>query len=138
MSAVLPLFERKTFRSWKLMSDGVENVPGMRFLPEPTGRTRWLTRDEAQRLLVELPEHLKAMARFTLATGLREANVTGLQWSQIDMQRRCAWINADQAKGKKAIAVPLNADALEVIRGQIEASSQGIYLQRNAGKRCEW
>lgn len=91
----------------------------MRFLPEPTDRTRWLTRDESQRLLTELPEHLKVMMRFTLATGLRESNVTGLQWSQIDMQRRCAWINADQAKGKKAIAVPLNADALEVIRGQI-------------------
>jgi integrase len=62
---------------------------------------------------------LKAMARFTLATGLRESNVTGLQWSQLDMQRRCAWIHADQAKGKKAIAVPLNEDALTVIRQQI-------------------
>ncbi len=35
------------------------------------------------------------------------------------MQRRCAWIHADQAKGKKAIAVPLNNDALAVIRQQI-------------------
>jgi integrase len=38
---------------------------------------------------------------------------------QIDMQRRCAWINADQAKSNKAIAVPLNDDALAVIRSQL-------------------
>lgn len=42
--------------------------------------------------------------RFTLATGFEGGKHTGLQWLQIDMQRRCAWINADQAKGKKAIA----------------------------------
>ena len=42
-----------------------------------------------------------------------------LQWSQLDMQRRCAWVHADQAKGKKAIAVPLNEVALEVIQQQI-------------------
>ena len=35
------------------------------------------------------------------------------------MQRRCAWIHADQAKGNKAIAVPLNKDAMAVIRQQI-------------------
>jgi integrase len=35
------------------------------------------------------------------------------------MKRRCAGIHADEAKGKKAIAVPLNDDALLVIREQI-------------------
>jgi len=82
-------------------------------------RIRWLTNDEARRLLNELPDHLNAMARFTLATGLRESNVTGLQWSQLDMQRRCAWIHADQAKAEKAIGVPLNDEALTIIRQQI-------------------
>jgi len=97
----------------------IDSTPNVRMLPEQSTRIRWLTHEESDRLITELPEHLKAMARFTLATGLRESNVTGLQWSQLDMQRRCAWIHADQAKGKKAIAVPLNEDALTVIRQQI-------------------
>jgi integrase len=97
----------------------LDSVPGIRLLPEPSGRVRWLTDIEANLLLKELPEHLQSMMRFTLATGLREANVTKLEWRQIDIQRRCAWIHADQAKGKKAIAVPLNDDALAVIRSQI-------------------
>jgi len=97
----------------------LDSTPNVRLFPENATRVRWLSHEESDRLIDELPEHLKAMARFTLSTGLRESNVTGLQWSQLDMHRRCAWIHADQAKGKKAIAVPLNEDALTVIRQQI-------------------
>jgi len=42
-----------------------------------------------------LPTHLAAMARFTLATGLRESNVLQLEWQQVDMQRHVAWIHPD-------------------------------------------
>jgi integrase len=97
----------------------LEATPSVRLLPEPKRRLRWLTQDEVARLFRELPQHLEAMARFTLATGLRESNVTHLQWSQLDMQRRCAWIHADQAKAQKAIGVPLNDEALSVIRQQL-------------------
>ena len=50
-------------------------------LKEPTRRIRFLTRDEAQHVLAELPDHLTDMAAFSLATGLRAFNVTGLQWT---------------------------------------------------------
>ena len=56
-------------------------------------RIRWLTPAEAERLLAELPAHLADMARFSLETGLRRANVTGLRWSQVDLARRVAWIH---------------------------------------------
>jgi integrase len=85
-------------------------------LKEPTRRIRYLTHNEAQRLLDALPEHLADMAAFSLATGLRRANVTGLQWSQVDLTPRLAWIHPDQAKARKAIAVPLNAEAVLLIR----------------------
>ena len=35
------------------------------------------------------------------------------------MQRKVAWIHPDQAKSKKAIGIPLNADAVQVIREQL-------------------
>jgi integrase len=56
------------------------------------------------------------MAAFPLATGLRAANVTGLQWTQVDEERRLAWVHPDQAKARKAIAVPLNAAAHSIVR----------------------
>ncbi|MDA1370233.1 MAG: site-specific integrase [Proteobacteria bacterium] len=96
----------------------LERVPYIRFLPVEKRRVRWLKREEADRLLASLPIHLAEMMRFSLATGLRQNNVTQLKWSEVDMARSCAWIHADEAKGKKAIAVPLNETALAVLRRQ--------------------
>ena len=53
-----------------------------------------------------------------LATGLRAANVTGLTWEQVDLSRKLAWVHPDQAKARKAIAVPLNDTAMQVLRAQ--------------------
>ena len=78
----------------------------------------WLTRLEVNRLLGELPEHQSAMARFALATGLRQANVLGLEWSQVDLHRKVAWIHDDQAKARRAIPVPLNTEAVDVLKSQ--------------------
>lgn len=106
---------RKAAFDWEWL----ERVPRVRMLPEPKRRIRWITKDEAGRLIRALPSHLSAMVRFSLETGLRKANVTGLQWSQVDLTRRTAWIHPDQAKARKAIAVPLSVAAIEVIREQI-------------------
>jgi len=106
---------RKCVNEWEWL----DRAPSIRMLKEPTRRIRFLTRDEAQRLLAALPAHLADMAAFSLATGLRRANVTGLQWSQVDMARRIAWVHPDQAKARKAIAVPLNPEAVLIIRKQL-------------------
>lgn len=106
---------RKAAHEW----DWLDKAPMIRMLPEPKRRIRWITRDEADRLITALPEHLAAMVRFSLETGLRRANVTGLLWSQVDLARRTAWIHPDQAKARRAIAVPLSAAAVIVIREQI-------------------
>jgi len=109
---VLRAILRRCVNEWEWL----DRAPYVKMLKEPTRRIRYLTHNEAQRLLAHLPEHLADMAAFSLATGLRRANVTGMQWSQIDLTRRLAWIHPDQAKARKAIAVPLNAEAVLLIR----------------------
>ncbi len=121
MLAVVRSILNTAYRDW----DWIDTVTPIRLLPEPHRRIRWLTREEAETLLAELPEHLAAMMRFTLATGLREMNVVELEWAQVDLDQRRAWIHADQAKGKRAIAVPLNAEAVVILREQ-----QGKHPQR--------
>jgi len=106
---------RKCVNDWEWL----DRAPKVRMLKEPTRRIRFLTRAEAQRLLAELPEHLADMAAFSLATGLRAANVTGLTWSQVDLTRKLAWVHPDQAKARRAIAVPLNAEAVVLINKQV-------------------
>lgn len=117
---------RKAANEW----EWIERVPSFRFLKEPTRRIRFLTRPDASRLLLELPPHLKALVQFSLETGLRKSNVTGLQWDQIDMSRRCAWIHPDQAKARRAIAVPLSKVAIEVVRSLMGQHHTHVFTYR--------
>ena len=51
---------------------------------EPPGRERSITVEQAETLLGELPAHQRDVVLFALATGLRQSNVVGLQWSHVD------------------------------------------------------
>jgi integrase len=114
MLSLLRAILRRAAYDWEWMGP----APRVRLLREPTRRVRYLTHVQAKRLLEQLPSHLAEMAAFSLATGLRKSNVTGLQWSQIDLLRRMAWVHPDQSKSRRAIAVPLNDDALRVLSVQ--------------------
>jgi integrase len=105
---------RRAHREW----EWIDRAPAVRLLKEPTRRIRFLTRDQVAALLKELPEHLRDMATFALATGLRAANVTGLTWEQVDLERKMAFVYPDQAKARKAIPVPFNDAAMDVVQRQ--------------------
>lgn len=101
----------KAHKEW----EWIDKVPAIRMRQVEKNRIRWLTPEEANRLLSELPSHLRDMAAFSLATGLRAGNVTGLKWSNLDLNKRHAWIHPDEAKTKKAIPVPLNDNAIAIL-----------------------
>ncbi|MCK5663645.1 MAG: site-specific integrase [Thiotrichaceae bacterium] len=124
-------FIRSVLNKAKNEWEWIGSVPPIKMLAVKKSRIRWITKSEAEILFRELPDHLEAMARFSLATGLRESNVTGLLWEQIDMQRQCAWIHADQAKANKDIAVPLNTDALAVIRAQLGKHATNVFTYKD-------
>ncbi len=51
---------------------------------------RWLTVKEFDRLLKELPDHLKACAEFAVLTGLRMRSMLALTWDRVDLPGRRA------------------------------------------------
>ncbi|MBF0265035.1 MAG: site-specific integrase [Gammaproteobacteria bacterium] len=110
----------------------IDKAPKIRMRTESQNRIRWITQAEAYRLISVAPKHWKNVIKLTLATGLRKTNIMTLKWSQIDMQRHCAWIHADEAKGKRNIAVPLNEDALAVLKQQIGLHDEYVFTY--AGK----
>lgn len=110
--------------------DWLSSSPKVRLLRVTTRRVRYLKKAEAVRLLNELPDHLSAMAAFSLATGLRRANVTGLEWSQVDLKRCLAWIHADQAKAGRSLAVPLNTDAMRVLLTRVGRHQKYVFSYR--------
>jgi integrase len=117
---------RKCARDWEWL----DRAPAVQLLKEPTRRIRFLNRHQARTLLRELPPHLQAMANFTLATGLRAANVTRLTWEQVDLSRKLAWVHPDQAKARKAIAVPLNDTAMQVVREQRRKHTTRVFTYK--------
>lgn len=106
------------------------HAPKLRQYPEPKRRIRWLRPEEAARLLPFLPAHLRDMAEFSLATGLREANVTGLCWEQLDLARHVAWVHPDQAKCRKAIGINLNATAMAIVLRQTGKHPERVFTYR--------
>ena len=78
-------------------------------------RVRWITKEEAARLLAALPLHYRRVARFSLATGLRQGNVCGLRWRQIDMDRRLLVVPASFSKSGKPLTIPLSDEAMAVL-----------------------
>ncbi|WP_425467802.1 tyrosine-type recombinase/integrase [Pleionea sediminis] len=97
----------------------IDRVPNIRFLDEGNREPRWLKPEEAQRLIDCAPKHLKDPIRFSLLTGVRKSNCLGMQWEWIVMKNRQAFIPAHSAKGKRTIRVPLNEEALQIIRNNV-------------------
>jgi len=99
-------------------------APKVPMYAQEPGEYQWLTPGEFIALLDYLPPHTRQLARFAVATGLRRTNITHLRWSQVDMKRKHLHIKAADAKGKKAIPVPLTPSALAILREQSRAKKR--------------
>lgn len=110
----------------------LNSVPVVKAKSPRGRRIRWLTKDEARRLLDELPEHFRSVVMFALATGLRRSNIINMEWSQIDMQRKMAWIHPEDAKAGRAIGVALNDTACSVLRGQIGKHHRWVFVHEDS------
>lgn len=113
----------------------IKSAPVIKTKKLVSKRIRWLTRDEAERLIECMPESIKPVVVFALATGLRRSNIIDLEWQQVDMQRKVAWVNPENAKAGKAIGVALNDTACRVLRDQIGKSSRWVFVHTKAKHR---
>lgn len=105
----------------------LDKVPRLAKPKQMKERVRWLTKAEWEALLKKLNDRHKQMARFAIATGLRRHNVTHLEWSQVDMKRKVAWIHPDQTKAGDAIGVPLSTEAMAVLRERKGKHDQWVF-----------
>ena len=115
--ALLRHLLRLAHEEWELL----DAVPRIRMEREAEGRLRWLTPEEATRLLdacrKSRNEHLTDLVEFALFTGMRRGEVLALTWERVDRARGVVLL--DVTKSGKRREVPLNsrADAVLARRG---------------------
>ena len=91
----------------------------------------WITPAQWQVLYRELPKHMKPMAEFAIESGLRQSNVLQLTWEKVDLERQTMWVEAEDAKANKAIAVPLSRRAVEVLKGQVGGHDTYVFTYQS-------
>lgn len=83
-----------------------------RLLKEPEGRTRWITREEAERLIEAAGQARRVpfLADFitvALYTGCRKEELMGLEWARVDLSANLLRLDAEHTKAGKRRSVPL-------------------------------
>lgn len=118
--AVLQGVHRRASRKWE---EPVRAIAWADFkLREPKERVRWITPEEAQRLLAELPAHIASIVRFILLTGLRRNEAFQLTWDRVHFERMEVVVIA---KGGHKHAIALSPEAVTVLH---EVPRQGRYV----------
>lgn len=113
----------------------LDSIPKVRLLAGEVERDRWLTKEEAARLLSFCPPHVSALVRFALATGCRAREIAGLEWERVDLERGTAWL--DQTKNGTPRGVPLNRDAVAVLDDERGKHEQYCFTFRGQPIRYE-
>lgn len=86
-------------------------------LAEEEGRVRWITREEAARLITVAGAHAKrphlpCFIRLALNTGCRKGELLKLEWRRVDLERGLLFFEAKHVKSRRRQTVPLNQDAI--------------------------
>jgi integrase len=90
-------------------------------LKEPEGRLRWITKEEAERLIAEASKeerkspHLADFIRLALNTGCRKNELLKLSWDRVDFVVGCIRLEGENTKNGKRRSVPLSKVAVSAL-----------------------
>ncbi len=106
----------------------IASPPKCKHLVGERSRRRFLEPDEVIRLVECLPRPYSDMALFAVSTGLRQANVLGLRWDQIKMNRRLATFPDDVMKNGLPFSCALNDTAISIITKWIGQHDEYVFI----------
>lgn len=115
----------------------VGEPPLYRMLPGEIERDTVLEPSEVLRLAEALPDPYGVMARFSVATGLRQANVLGMRWEWVSLGERMVRLPHVVMKNGKALRIPLNSMAVDILRSQWGKSDEWVFPRADGGPASE-
>ena len=124
--ALLRAILNRAVKIWEWL----DKAPAVTLYKEPKRRIRYLTPDQIQRLMQELPAHQKPVVAFALLTGLRKGNILNLRWSQVDLANRAVSISGEEMKNGNEHTVPLSDAAFNTVIAQIGKNPEYVFTYR--------
>lgn len=95
---------------------------------------RWLTKEEEKRLLDASLPWLKDIIIFALNTGMRQAEILSLKWTEVDLFRRI--VVALETKNKEKRTIPINQTVFEFlkVKSKVQSISGYVFSSESATK----
>lgn len=113
----------------------IDVVPHLSRKRERKVNIRWITQTEADKLLRALSlDWMKDVCQFALLSGARANEILSLTWDKVDLDRSNAWVTNDLAKSGKARSMPLNPQAVALLKERKKLGMEFCFT-RDTGKR---
>ncbi|MFA6473204.1 MAG: site-specific integrase [Candidatus Latescibacterota bacterium] len=91
-------------------------LKGVRLLKEEPGRERYLTPEEANRLIEVSPTYLREIIIFALGTGMRFSEIMDLTWADVSLNEKQRSGNITViGKGNKRRNIPINKTVFDLL-----------------------
>lgn len=107
---------------------------------QPQGRVRWISEEEAERLIAAAAPHLKPLVIFLLGTGARLSEALYLDWRDVDLPR--CQVTFTATKNGEDRGVPLHPRVVAALanlpwdrKGAVFRAPWGL---DSAGRRVKW
>lgn len=123
--------------AWGVQHQWIPTVPKISSpVSTPQPRHRWITKDEARRLIAACREsHVRVFVTLGLMTCARSGAILEARWGQVDWERK----TLDYGRGhgnKRRSQVPLNIEALALLRAA-KAISCSDYIVEYRGRKVD-
>ena len=89
---------------------------GLKMLPERNERERILSPEEANRLVSVSPPHMQPMILIALNTGMREAEILGLSWREINFRDGVIRLSGHRTKSGEGRTIPMFPVVVELLK----------------------
>lgn len=77
---------------------------------------RYLTEEQAQKLISACPDYFRPAVIFALYTGLRASEIFSLKWEQVDLENKVIRLEHTQTKTKECYTVHLTEQLVELLK----------------------
>ena len=116
--------------AWGVGEKWITSAPHVEGPSTPPPRDRWLTREEASRLVAGCSDfHIRVFTMLALHTAARTSAILDLGWTRADVERRRIDFGAGTGNKRRNRSVPIGDELLDVLRTARELAQSGHVVE---------